>query len=238
MDEMIDMARRNGYDSQMLWHKRVGSMKRLVRYFPDACNQIDARLKAESCEKKRMAAKLLKSKASDQKVDAPWAAAIAAGSKDIYTKEERPFRVTMNRLLIAAPYRPKGIKFPTVERTPLARVAAESHAESTWHFYARRMLWTLQSLDDPATAEHIIVKLAGLEVFRAREILKYFEGVRRCGGASAKEIAQILTARGVGRDWIGPCPEKAFYRAGRAYKLRTSLRGPIGGRAGDPEPGL
>lgn len=236
MDEMIDMARRNGYDSQKLWHKRVGSMKRLVRYIPDACYQIDARLKVESDRKNIVTANLLRSKASDQKVDAPWATAITEGSTAIYRRENRPFRVTMNRLLSAAAYRPKSMRLPTSERTPLARAAAESNAESTWHFYARRMLWTLQSLDDPATAQHTIVKLSGLEVFKAREILKFFEGARRCGGASIKEISQILASRGVGRDWAGPCPEKAFYRAGRAYKLRTSRQGPIGGRTGDAEP--
>lgn len=236
MDEMIEVAKRNGYDSQKLWHNCVGSMKRLVRLLPDACNQIDARLIEEASKKKRDAERLLKSTEHDQKLDPLWADAIISSSMAIYRKEERPFRVTMNRLLKTASFRPRGILFPTQGRTPLARAAAENHAESTWHFYARRMLWTLQSLDDRATAEHTIIKLSRLEVYKAREILKYFEGARRCGGPSAKEITQILASRGVDRDWIGPCPEKVFYRAGRAYKLRTSRWGPIGGRAGDPEP--
>lgn len=236
MEEMIGVARRNGYDSQKLWHHCVGSMQRLVRSLPDACEQIDARLAEEANKKKRNAARLLKSTAQDRVLDPQWAAAIVANATAIYRKEERPFRVTMNQLLTRTPFRPKGIRFPTPERTPLARAAAEDHAESTWHFYARRLLWTLQSLDDPATPSHTIIKLARLEVFKAREVLKFFEGTRRCGGPSAKEITQILASRGVGLNWIGPCPERTFYRTGRAYKLRTSRRGPIGGRTGDAEP--
>jgi hypothetical protein len=236
MDELIEVARRNGYDSQKLWHNCVGSMKRLVRCLPDACTQIDARLNEEAIKKKRDSARLLKSTASDRKLDPLWADAIISAATAIYSKEERPYRVTMNRLLKNAAFRQKGTLCPSHERTPLARAAAEGNAESTWHFYARRMLWTLQSLDDPATAEHTIVKLSRLEVFKAREILKFFGNARRCGGPSVKEITQILASRGVELDWIGPCPEKAFYRAGRAYKLRTSRWGPIGGRAGDTEP--
>ena len=232
MDELIEVARRNGYDSQKLWHNCVGSMKRLVRRLPDACTQIDARLNEEASKKRRDAARVLKATASDRKMDPLWTDAIVSAAAAIYSKEERPYRVTMNRLLKKAAFRAKGTLCPTHERTPLARAAAEGNAESAWHFYARRMLWTLQSLDDPATPEHTIVKLSRLEVFKAREILKFFDGVRRCGGASVKEITQILASRGVDRHWIGPCPEKAFYRAGRAYKLRTSRRGPIDGGAG------
>ncbi|NHZ62363.1 TnsD family Tn7-like transposition protein [Massilia genomosp. 1] len=236
MDEMIEVARRNGYDSQKLWHHCVGSMKRLVRYLPDACRQIDARLHEESSKKKRDAIKLLKSTERDRLLDPQWADAIVKNANAIYRKETRPFRVTMNQLVKTASFRPKNISMPKQESTPLARAAAESHAESTWHFYARRLLWTLQALEDPATTFHTIIKLAGLEVYKAREVFNYFDGVRRCGGPSIQEIMQILASRGVGRNWIGPCPEKTFYRAGRAYKLRTSRRGPIGGRAGDAEP--
>lgn len=232
MDELIEVARRNGYDSQKLWHNCVGSMKRLVRYLPDACKQIDARLNEEANKKKRDAARALKATASDRKLDPLWTDAIVSAAAAIYSKEERPYRVTMNRLLKKAAFRPKGTLCPTQERTPLARAAAEGNAESTWHFYARRMLWTLQSLDDHVTAEHTIVKLSQLEVFKAREILKFFESVRRCGGASVKEITQILASRGVDRHWIGPCPEKAFYRAGRAYELRTPRAGLSAGRTG------
>jgi hypothetical protein len=236
IEELIDSATRHGYGPQQLWHHNVGKMRRLVKLVPDAYERIEARLQEAAARTKQLAKRRLNTKSRDDALDPLWAAGIAASAAAIYQKEQRPFRVTMNQLVKTASGSPKGMRLPTAERTPLARAAADTHAESTWHFYARRMLWTLQSLNDPETPSHAIIKLARLEVYKAREILKYFSNVRRCGGPSVKEINQILAAHGIGRAWAGPCPDKTFYKAGRAYTLRTTRRGPIGGRAGDWEP--
>lgn len=236
IEELIDSATRLGYDPQQLWHHNVSKMRRLVKLVPDAYARIEARLQEAAARKKQLASRRLNTKTRDEALDASWAAGIEASAATIYQREQRPFRVTMNQLVKAAKGSPKGMRLPTAERTPLARAAADANAESMWHFYARRMLWTLQSLNAPDTPPHAIIKLARLEVNKAREILKYFSNVRRCGSPSIKEINHILTAHGVGRAWAGPCPEKTFYKTGRAYKLRTARRGPIGGRAGDWEP--
>jgi hypothetical protein len=235
IEELIDSATRLGYAPQQLWHHNVSKMKRLVKLVPDAYERIEARLHEAAAKKKQLATRRLNTKTRDDALDPSWATGIEASAATIYQKEQRPFRVTMNQLVKAATGSPKGMRLPTSERTPLARAAADANAESIWHFYARRMLWTLQSLNAPDTPPHAIIKLARLEVNKAREILKYFSNVRRCGGPSIKEINQILAAHGVGRTWAGPCPEKTFYKTGRAYKLRTARRGPIGGRAGDSE---
>jgi hypothetical protein len=236
IEELIDSATRLGYGPQQLWHHNVGKMRRLVKLVPDAYERIEARLQEAATRKKQLASRRLNTKVRDDAQDPLWAAGITASAAAIYQKEQRPFRVTMNQLVKAASGSPKGMRLPTAERTPLARAAADTHAESAWHFYARRMLWTLQSLSDPETPPHAIIKLARLEVNKAREILKFFSNVRRCGGPSIKEIHQILTAHGIGRAWAGPCPDKTFYKAGRAYRLRTNRRGPLGGRAGEWEP--
>jgi hypothetical protein len=236
IEELIDSATRLGYGPQQLWHYNVGKMRRLVKLAPDAYERIEARLQDAATKNKQLATRRLNTKAKNDALDPLWAAGIAASAAAIYQKEQRPFRVTMNQLVKTATGSPKGMRLPTAERTPLARAAADTYAESTWHFYARRMLWTLQSLNDPEMPPHVIIKLARLEVYKAREILKYFSNVRRCGGPSIKEINQILASRGISRDWAGPCPDKTFYKAGRAYRLRTTRRGPIGGRAGDWEP--
>jgi TniQ len=235
LEDLIYSAIRLGYDPQQLWHHNVGKMKRLVKLMPDAYERIEARLKHETTKTQQRVTRRLSTKARDDGLDQEWATAIASSSASIYQKEQLPFRVTMNQVVKHTTGSPKGMLFPTATRTPLARAAADAHAESIWHFYARRMLWTLQSLNDPETPAHAIIKLARLEVNKAREILKYFSNVRRCGGPSIKEINQVLAARNIGRDWAGPCPDKTFYKTGRGYRLRTARRGPIGGRAGDWE---
>ncbi len=106
--------------------------------------------------------------------------------------------------------------------------------ESTWHFYARRILWTLLSLHDINTSDYVTIIFSGLEVHKSKEIIKYFLDIPRGSGASIEIINSLLLARGIKNDWAGPCPDREFYKAGRAYRLRTSRRGPIGGKAGEP----
>lgn len=233
MNEMVEVAQRYGYDTQQLWNHHVGSMKRLVKYLPNACELIDTRLKEAAAKKRRYVARTSRTKARDLESDVQWMEAIRASSAAIYNKEQRPFRVTMNQLVKTAKYCPKGLQLPTEVRFPLTRAAAVAHAESTWHFYARRILWTLQSLHDPETPMHKILNLARLELYKGKAVYEYFVNVRRCGGASVREVNAILASHGIRTDWKGPCPDKTFYRAGRGYQLRTSRRGPIGGRAGE-----
>lgn len=67
--------------------------------------------------------------------------------------------------------------------------------------------------------------------------MEYFSDFVPCGGGSIQVIKSILKSRGLAKNWQGPCPEREFYKAGRAYRLRTARRGPIGGRAGDTQLG-
>lgn len=221
LKQMVAVAQRYNYDSHQLWRFYSGGMKRLVKMVPNACELIDARLRAASAKKKRSSGRESEFKERDRKSDIEWAKAIKESAMKIYAIDERPYRVTMNKLVETAKFRPKGVRLPSQARFPLARAAAEEHAESGWHFFARRMLWTLQSLNEPSTSPSMIIILSGLELHKGKAVLQYFSGVPRCGGASAKEINAILEAQEIDRGWSGPCPEKEFYRAGRAYQPRT-----------------
>jgi hypothetical protein len=222
LGQMVAVAQRHGYDSQQLWKFYSGGMKRLVKIVPDACELIDARLRAAAAKKKRRSGKESEMKERDKKADIEWAKAINEIARIIYASDERPYRVTMNKLINAAEFCPKGVRFPSKARFPLARAAAEENAESVWHFFARRMLWTLQSLHEPSCSLSVIRSLSKLECHKGKAILEYFLDVPRCGGASAKEINSVLTTRGISRDWSGPCPDRVFYRAGRGYQRRTT----------------
>lgn len=220
LTQMVAAAQRYGYDSLELWKFYSGGMKRLVKIVPDACEQIDARLRAAAAKRKRRSGKEPEIRERDRRLDIEWAKAINDSANVIYASDERPYRVTMSKLINAAKFSPKGVNWPSKDRFPMAREAAEANAESGWHFFARRMLWTLQSLHDPTCSLSVIWSRSKLELHKGKVILEYFLDFPRCGGASAKVINAVLTTRGISRDWAGPCPEREFYRAGRAYQRR------------------
>lgn len=233
LDELAETAERYGYDVQQLWKRYFGSMKRLVKLLPGACKVIEDRLLNAAAKKKQESIKSLVTKDRDHQIDLKWSDAIILASTELYQLDQKPTRVTMNQLIKAAKFRPKGAKWPTESAFPLTRAAVNAHAETTWHFYARRILWVLQSLHDPRTPDHKIIHLAGLEIYKGKAVLRFFSDVVRSGGTSSGNIATALEERSIGVDWLGPCPDQSFYSAGRAYRLRTSRRGKIGDKAGD-----
>jgi len=237
INDLIKAAQRYDCNAQGLWRYNFGGMKRLVRIMPTACEVIDARLKVERAKRERDSKEATLRRRRDEELDRQWAAAIRSNWKNLYEENKRPTRVTKSKLLKQSKLRGQirnSSAWPSKDRFPLTIAASDECMESTWHFYARRLLWTILSLPDPETADHVIIIFSGLETHKVREVLKYFGDIPRGGGASMAVIATILNARGIKNDWAGPCPERTFYRAGRAYRLRTSRRGPIGGRAGDP----
>lgn len=238
LDELVQLAQRDDYDIAQLWRHYYTAMKRVVKLLPNAGDVIERRLAIAAANKKRNAAKALKARERHRLQDAQWSEAIKAASTTLYGENAKPVRITRNKLLIASIFQHKGNGWPQEPAFPLSVAASKAHEESIWHFYARRLLWTLQCLHDPETPAHKIIILSRLEVNKARVVMDYFSDFVPCGGGSIQVIKSILKERGIGKDWQGPCPEREFYKAGRAYLLRTTRRGPIGGRAGDAQPGL
>jgi hypothetical protein len=222
LKQMVRAAQRYGCDSHQLWKFYSGGMKRLVKTVPNACELIDARLRAAAARKKRRSGKESELKEHDRISDIEWAKAINESAVKIYASDDRPYRVTMNKLIEATKFHPKSVRWPSQARFPLARAAAENNAETVWHFFARRVLWTLQSLHEPEISLSVIRIRSGLELHKGKTVLQYFLDAPRCGGVSAKEINNVLVVRGIGRDWAGPCPDRVFYRAGRAYQHRRT----------------
>ena len=180
---------------------------------------------------------MLRTGERNRQLDLEWSATIQACALAFYGDNTKPVRVTKNKLLNASIFQSKSRVWPKEPEFPLTAAVSKANEESLWHFYARRMLWTLQCLHDPQTPVHKIIILSGLEVYKAKAVMGYFSDFVRGGGGSIEAIKSIMKARGIGKDWQGPCPEREFYKTGRAYRLRTARRGPIGGRAGDAQPG-
>lgn len=237
LDELVSLAQRDNYDIQQLWRHYFNSMKRLVKLLPNACDLIERRLASAAAKKKQAVARALKARERNRLLDIEWSTAIQASSAILYGENVQPARVTRNKLLNTSIFESKRTIWPKEQEFPLTVAASKAHEESLWHFYARRMLWTLQCLHDPQTPAHKIIILSKLEVYKARVIMDYFSNFVPCGGGSIEVIKSILKAYGIGKNWQGPCPEREFYKAGRAYRLRTARRGPIGGRAGEIQPG-
>ena len=232
--EVVQIATRHGYDIKQLWLYRFSTMQSLVKLQPDAVKILEKKLKAKPKAPKQIKVEgRTIGKDTDSEDDIRWRDSIIAAAKKIYEEEIRPTRISANRILLAAGFSPKGCRYPSESRFPLARATAAAYSESLWHFYARRMIWTLQSLVDINTSACTLIRLAGLELYKGRAILEYFHSTARGGGASISGITTILEKYGISRDWTGPCPERSFYSAGRAYRLRTNRRGNIGDKASD-----
>lgn len=229
--ELIDAARRYGYDTQQLWQHHFSAMTRLVKIMPSASTLLDALIKKAAESRERKSLEAIKSRERLRQADLNWANEIAALAPKIQWEAVRPVKVTKHRLIEGCSKNRQS--WPEQSMFPLTCVAIAQRAESIWHFYARRMLWTLQALHDPLTPQHKIIIISGLEVNKARAILEFFADAVRGGGPSIEVIKAILKARGIATDWKGPCPEQEFYSAGRGYKLRTSRWGPIGGKVGE-----
>ncbi|MGK5030545.1 TniQ family protein [Janthinobacterium sp. MDT1-19] len=236
LDELVNLAQRDHYDIAQLWRHHFSSMKRVVKLLPNASEVIERRLASAAAKQKKDAARALKVREQHLVRDAQWSEAIKASAVELYGENARPVRVTKNRLLQASKSKSKS-SWPAGPGFPLTAAAISGNEESLWHFYARRILWTLQCLHDPHTTEHKIIALSKLEVNKFRVIMEYFSDFVPCGGGSIQVIKSILKSRGLAKNWQGPCPEREFYKAGRAYRLRTARRGPIGGRAGDTQLG-
>lgn len=234
ISEIVQMATRYGYDVKQLWAHRFSTMQRLVKLQPDAVKILEKKLNAKPKASKPITANgATARKDTDAEDDIRWRDSIIAAAKKIYEEESRPTRISANQIINAADYSPKGCRYPVESRFPLARAAAATYGESLWHFYARRMLWTLQSLVDLDMSAYNLVRRAGLELYKGKAILEYFDSAARGGGASISGVTRILEKHGIARDWAGPCPDRTFYPAGRAYRLRTNRRGTIGDKASD-----
>lgn len=231
--ELIQTAVRYEYDIEKLWRYKFSTMQRLVKLHPDAINNLEKKLKKKANKAIFPKRDDATRKEADAEADIKWRDSILEAAKRLYAVEKRPIRISVNRVIEAAEFSPKGCHHPIESRFPLARAAAIASGESIWHFYARRMLWTLQALPDLDSPPRLIRQLSGLELYKGLAILEYFESHPRGGGPSIAGINTILEKHGIPRNWTGPCPERSFYAAGRAYRLRTNRRGNVGDKASD-----
>lgn len=217
LNRLVLIGRKNHFSVDDLWKAEYASMKKLVKSQPNAVQAIEARLALtdDSPKLKRNP----KSNSSTTSKDANWADAIQLAADSLYSEVGKPKRVSVNSLLKKA-----GIRlavWPSPQSSPLTHAKCDGLKESAWHFYARRMLWTMTHFAGNPTAKAMIAMASGLEYFKASDVLTFF--VEMGYRPTAEPYAKQLENLGIPKNWSGPHPERKYESVGRAY-VRKALR--------------
>lgn len=216
LDRVVRAAKKNNLSVEALWSAEFASMKRLVRCVPGVIGIIEARLKqpADSRINRRMS----KSKSMPSpEADVAWAEMVRNAGAELHADTDKPQRITKNQLLRRASRR----VWPTVESFPLTHALCESFAESQWHFYGRRLLWTMVKYAGRSASKSMLVEECGLEIKKAGDVLDY---LLKCDCRPTKESYSLqLEKLGIPNNWKGPHPDRQYPKVGRKY-VRKDLR--------------
>jgi hypothetical protein len=229
LKDLATTALRYNFSIKQLWIGRSGAMKRLVKLAPDAVKRLESKVNRMAATRKKASTRGPTIQPPSPIDDQRWSDALIATATELYCREERPRYISANTLLTNTSYRAKGASTPKSDQHPMAYAALKSQSESQWHFYARRILWALQGLSDPQVPASFIVRSAGLEYHKGLAVLDYFVDCPRGVGSSIDLVNQILARKEITRNWLGPCPERVFQKAGRAHQpTLTRSSGKIG----------
>lgn len=219
LDEQIDRLtilaaeKRVAFDD--LWQKHSGAMKKLVAQGgKDAIAKLRSAIEAYPHLPKKKKAVAETAHPKDQE----WAEAIKATADRLYGDSGKPIRVSMAALVRETKMFPS--TWPDAATFPTTRAACEAAAESQWHFYARRAMWSMSRYYGKNVARTVITEDTGLEHHRISDVCHYL--INQNIVPVAPYVDQ-LRAKGIQPDWGGPCPEKVYRKAGRGY-VRTGER--------------
>lgn len=185
------------YDQHQLWEHHFYDMKKLLLMVPNSTIFHDVYLHVGWPMRSGSATKFRELQL-DEDIDR--ARRIDDIARGMLWENERPVRITRHRL---RNFHKLNISFRTA-KLPLTRFALYRGAESLWHFAARRVLWILMGITDPATSNDAIAKKTGLNIAIAKAILIFFPGAPRGCEQSMNTVKAVLAARAIGLNWQGP----------------------------------
>jgi hypothetical protein len=150
--------------------------------------------------------------------DAEFAELVRITAVQAYAGVELPVRITMNRLRTLSALPQSAFLDDVV--APLARAAARDFSETDWHYYARRYVWAVLTLEDrlPITTKQVIEQ-AGLEWNRGAALVTFFGDRIPTDPIRENSIMSILRSFNISRTWSGPEPGKQYPLSGRAHQL-------------------
>jgi hypothetical protein len=208
MRDLIDHARIIPNCSiEDLWAANYGMMKRLVAINADAILELRKRLKRlrQMPEKQRKLPNL-------SEKDGKRSQAIRELAQALYESVDKPERVNLNRLASGVGINPYCLN---PEHYPQTALAFKDSTESNWHFYARRILWTM--LANKHCSYSSTKLLSGVEHYRALVLLEFFRDVDTSVQLKKGTVASLLAAHSIDQNLVGPCPDRDFPPAGRRF---------------------
>ncbi len=209
VDKLYEIQATNpAYKLDDYWKKHYGLMKRLLRAEPAIFDDFKLKLTSDTPSSETNHSK----KSRHYEKDKALAWGIEQAAVDFYLSLEKPRKATRYALLKAV-----GSKYPDPANFPLTAKALEECSESTWHFNARRVLWAILMIREVAPLDSKINQLAGVNHYSGIALIEYFNvrGSEKVFGNES--IQQILTQKGIKRNWSGPFPDTEFHPVGRAY---------------------
>lgn len=194
------LACKKNWNVQILWDKKHSLMKWLVQndrvWFDQLLSTLDKRIALD------FSGQYLTSE--QQLRDEEAAKAISEKAKEFYETSLRPRKVTKSYLMASAGLNQQVLDALTY---PKAAKAIKEFTESNWHFYARRLLWTLDSMDkEGMPAPSILREASGMEHKRGIKLIEYFaeHELLRTDVLRTDMIMAILDKAGLQRNWDGP----------------------------------
>ncbi|MBH9657968.1 TniQ family protein [Burkholderia pseudomallei] len=204
-----------------LWSRYRGTLTRLLKWDREAFAQI-----RDFAQKPRNKRPTIARIVSPHRLDGERADQLRKAALRLYASTDRPTRISRYSIGRAA-------KLAHVVCTraayPQCNRVLDEFAETQWHFYARRYLWTLAQLPDAASTAEIGLH-AGIWYYKFVELDAYLR--TRCLSQASRlregQVVSVLREHGVDFKWEGPCPDKTFARSGRAYvKKGTTTSTPM-----------
>lgn len=145
--------------------------------------------------------------------DIAWSQKIQNAAIALYTSIDMPKKISRNYLMIEAGWNQTNM--PDSAKFPLARHQLELHSESSWHFYARRILWTKLRVGAVGASERSVLGASGIEHHQGLLVLEYFSTVSPTRNLCQGTIMEILDEFHIPKNWTGPAVGQTFQRPGR-----------------------
>lgn len=215
MRQIADLLERDPkWTVEDLWREEPGLMRRFLRKNSEGLAWLLERLNTEAGTSK---GKDLFSERI-QCGDHHWAQQFTEAAAAEYLSVDFPSKATCSYLMRKAAW--KTSAKPDQRKFPVARKTLESLAESQWHYFARRILWSKLTLGISCTSPSNVNTLAGIKDLRGRDLVTYFSDVPASRPLQTGTIMKILQECGISKSWEGLPPSPKYYVPGRNYVAR------------------
>jgi len=193
-----------------LWKSHRASMRYLVKKAPTEIEILRKFFSLErSCDNTTSQHLLVND------IDHLYAVALRQTALSLYASNEKPCKVTRTRIIDATTFPNK--KWPDQHRLPESFTLLNEYQETSWHFYARRFLWSLLQLGRYPKSVNEMVDMSGVWHHHVLDLLEYFKDIRLDSLPKNTFVLTILSRYHVSRQWMGPHPEIVGPGRGRYY---------------------